>query len=123
MITGIQITGMVFALVMLYLTYLHYRRKELTREPYYFWQAVWILVLVMLLFPSLLAPVQQTLQITRIFDLLVILGLFFLLALTYYNFVVIRRLQLRMERMVRNIAREGEEQTRPARRPAAAKRR
>ena len=96
--------GLVFALFMMYYSFVHYQRKEFDRNAYLLWQGVWALFAIMILYPSMLAPLQSTLQLQRMLDLLFILGLGFVLSSTYYNFILLKKMQKKLEKLVRNIA-------------------
>ena len=51
-ILGIQILGILFALVMLYITFLHQKRKQLTNKEYFFWFGSWVIVLLLMIVPT-----------------------------------------------------------------------
>ena len=104
MVLGVQIVGVLFGLVMAYLTFLYHKRKEYSLNEYIFWTAIWGGFIIISLFPNTLYFVQQSLKIVRIFDVLVIGGFMFLLAGNFYLYTVTKKMEKRMEKVVRKIA-------------------
>ena len=101
---GIQLLGIVFGLIMLYYTHLHYKRKDFDRATYYWWILVWGIFLLFVVFPKILTPIQASFGFARIMDILMVLGFIFLIAVSYYNFIVVEKLKKKMEKLVRTIA-------------------
>lgn len=104
MIIGIQIIGLIFALLMLYITFLHFKRNEFTTNEAGFWTILWIVFLTVTLIPKILDPIVKTLSITRTMDLLIILGFMFLITANFYTYGVVRKTQKKIEGVVREIA-------------------
>ena len=73
-ILGIQILGILFALFMMYFTFLNYKRKELISKEYTFWIIMWALFLVVTIIPEILDPVVGALQLPRTMDFFIIIG-------------------------------------------------
>ena len=104
-ILGIQILGVLFALFMFYLTFLHQRRKEFTAKEYIFWAGVWIVFLLLVLFPtSLDFLIKDVLSVSRRMDFFIIVGFMFLVGIIFHTYTVVRRTQNKIERVVRKIA-------------------
>lgn len=103
-ILGIQILGVLFGLFMMYYTFLHYKREELTIKEYSFWIVLWILFVVVALFPAILNPIVSSLKVLRRMDFLTILGFMFLTGSMFYVYIIVRSNQKRLEEIVRKIA-------------------
>lgn len=103
-ILGIQIIGILFAFFMMYYTFLRYKRKEFTIKEYSFWLIFWGAFASMTLFPQVLDPVLQTLNIVRAMDFFVVGGFLFLIFISFYTYTLVRKDQKRIEEIVRNIA-------------------
>jgi hypothetical protein len=101
---AIQIFGVLFGLFMIYLTYLRFKRKEFTTKEMAGWSVVWIVFILLTLFSYALDYFIKKMYLSRPFDLLVILGMLFLIGVSFYNYITIKRLQLKMEEIVRKIA-------------------
>ena len=101
---GIQILGALFGLFMAYYIFLHYKRKELTVREYGFWIFFWVAFILITIFPQILDPLVETLNISRTLDLLIIAGILFLVFVSIYNYSLLRKNQERLEKVVRSLA-------------------
>ncbi len=103
-ILGIQILGALFGLVMIYFSFLYYKRNEYNTPTFVFWAVLWVVFIFVSVSPEFLDPLVTRLKVLRTMDLLVILGLMFATGLSYYNYVVVKRNECRVEKIVRTIA-------------------
>jgi hypothetical protein len=104
-ILGIQIFGVLFALVMVYLTFLHQKRKEFTVKEYSFWYGAWIAFLLLVLFPrSLDFIIKNVLNVGRRLDFFIIIGFMFLIGIIFHTYTVVRKTQNKIEKVVRKVA-------------------
>ena len=103
-ILGIQILGILFGFFMMYYTFLQHKRKEFTIKEYSFWFIFWGVFVVITLFPQLLDPVLDTLNIARALDFFIITGFLFMIFIIFYTYTVVRKNQRKLEEIVRNIA-------------------
>ena len=103
-ILGIQIAGFLFGLFMIYYSFLNYKRKEFTVKEIFFWSAVWVILIVITLFPNLLDPIVKYGGFLRALDLLIISGFLFLIAAIFYTYTIVRKNQRQLEKLVREIA-------------------
>lgn len=94
---GIQIVAIIFALWMIYFTYLHFRRKEFGQAEAVLWQILWLGLIVVVLFPTSVRFVLQTFSISRTFDLVVIVGIVILFGLSFRNYVIVKRVERKFE--------------------------
>lgn len=107
MILGIQLVGVIFGLFMLYLTFLHFKRKEFSVNETGFWAILLIIFIIITLIPSILDPVIKTLNFARTMDLLIVLGFMFLVFSNFYVYSVVRINQRKIEKVVREVAIKG----------------
>jgi len=103
-ILGIQIIGVLFALFMMYLTFLHSKRREFTFKEWSFWTIVWLVFLILTLQPRILDPVVAKIGVGRKLDLFIIVGFIFLIGISFYNYTLVRKNQKKIEKIVRNLA-------------------
>lgn len=101
---GIQIVAIVFALWMVYFTFLHFRRKEFSVPEFMLWQLLWFGLVIVVVFPKSIRFLLTTFSISRTFDLVVIVGIVILFGVTFRNYVIIRRIEKRVEEFVRKEA-------------------
>ena len=104
LIMGIQIIGILFALSMIYYAFLNYKRKQLKRGEFSLWVIIWLIFLVVAVFPTYLERLAKTLSIYRTMDFLIIIGFFFIIMLTFYNYIQVRKNNYKLEQLVRKIA-------------------
>jgi hypothetical protein len=104
MVLGIQVAGFLFGLFMLYYSYLQYKRKEFSINEFGFWIGIWIIFVVISLFPNVLDPIVKNLAFARTFDLLVISGFILIIGMTFYIYTLTKKNSKQIETVVREIA-------------------
>jgi len=102
---GIQIIGVLFGLLMVYVSVLHNKRKEFTSKESVFWICVWSLFVLVAIFPNSIDFLgQDLLGMSRTMDFLIILGFIMLAGLLFYVYGLMRTFQRKLEMLVRKIA-------------------
>ena len=104
MIIGLQIVGLIFGLGMLYLTFLHFKRKEYLKGDFIVWSVVWLFFLFMVMFPSTLYGIMESLMIERTVDFFVIGGFMLFSIIIFQMYVSLKRMQNKVEEVVRKVA-------------------
>ncbi len=107
MIIGIQLMAIIFILIMIYLTFLYYKKSHYSAASLSLWMAVWLGALLLVLFPETLYGIMETLKIERTVDFFVISGFMFFTVLIFYLYNAVKQMQRKMERLVRKIAIDG----------------
>ena len=106
---AIQIVGILFALLMLYLTFLHLRRKEFTNKETIFWFGAWTIFLFLAIFPKGFDfLIKNLLSFNRRLDFFIVAGFMFIIGMIFHIYTTIRKLQNKMDKLVRRIALERE---------------
>lgn len=106
MIYGLQIVGMLFALIMLYLTFLYYKRNAYSGKSFFIWFCVWLFFLLMVMFPETIYGIMETLSIERTVDFFVIGGFLFFSVIIFHLYVTVKQTQRKVELVVRKVALE-----------------
>ena len=101
---GIQILAIIFALWMIYFSFLHFRRHEFKKAEFLFWQILWIGLIAVVIFPKSVNFILKAFSISRTFDLVVIVGIIVLFGVTFRSYVNIKRLEKKVEDFVRDEA-------------------
>ena len=101
---GIQIGAIIFALWMIYFSFLHFRRGEFRKLEFIFWQILWFGLIVVVIFPQSVRFILNTFSISRTFDLVVIVGIIVLFGVSFRSYVIIRRTEKKVEDFVRKQA-------------------
>lgn len=109
MILGLQVVGVFFALVMIYLALLNYKRGELNGAEILSWLIVWVFVIFVTVFPELLRTFATTFAVSRLFDLMVVGAFIVVIGMVSSAYVRTKRLEKRLEELVRKLSMEEKE--------------
>lgn len=104
LIANYEILGAIFLLVMIYFTFVAYKRKQLSRPSLLFWTIVWIAGAIAMIFKNILQSLLPVLAVYRIFDLYTIIGFMFFLFMVFYLFRTVKRTEKRVEELTRMMA-------------------
>lgn len=104
MIMGLQLIGILFGVVMLYLSYVYYKKNTYTQRSFVLWGAIWAVVIVVFAVPQITYGLLSFLKIDRTADFLTAVGLVFLTTLVFYMYSVVKQTQRKMEQLVRELA-------------------
>ena len=102
----IQLLGVIFGLGMTYFSFVRYKRKELNKSEFLVWQGCWVVLILVALIPSILDPIIAPLNFYRRLDFFVVVGFFILLSLSFYNYNSMKRIEQKIEVLVRKEALE-----------------
>ena len=108
-IIGIQAFTVIFCLMMLYLSHISYKRKFYSIYGYIGWSLIFLIIMIASLFPNTLVPFKTFFQLGRLFDLFLVVGILFLMSITYLNFIIVQRLKKKLEKVVQEKSLEEEE--------------
>jgi len=104
MILGIQLLGIVFCIIMIYFTYVHYKRKNYGVQSLTLWSVVWLGALFVVSFPQTLYGIMNTLKIERTADFLTLLGFAFFALIIFYLYTTVKKNNKKIEELVRTMA-------------------
>ena len=101
---GIQIISISFALFMLYIAFLQFKRGNLNPKEFTFWLSIWTIFIFFALVPQIFTPILTRIFVARIMDIIMI-GAFMILAyLGFQNHIGVKGLQKQIQDMVRKEA-------------------
>ncbi len=103
-ILGVQIIAILFAVFMVYVSFLHWKRKDINGGEIYFWILLWATFIFVTLFPNILQSVTRLLFFTRVMDLLMLLAFMILAYLGFQNHISNRRMEKKIEELIREDA-------------------
>lgn len=98
---GIQIFGVLFALVMIYFSMLYYKRKNYGKASLGLWLSVWIGLIIVLVIPALISSVMRWLSISRAVDAYVTVALVLITGIVFYLYGLVKKMEKQMEKLVR----------------------
>ncbi len=102
----LQVVSVLFALAMIYWTYLSYRRKTVRLAELVFWLLVWSGFALVVLFPGSTSVFLEGLHVNRTLDLMLIVGFMLVWVVLFANHLQTRRLRNRLQELVRQTALE-----------------
>ncbi len=100
----LQILSLVFGLFMIYVARIHLMKQHIQRVEFFLWFAIWIGFIFLAIFPQSISGVAQTLKISRVFDLLMIIALMILSFLSFQNRIDAKKLEKKFEKLIRKNA-------------------
>ena len=104
MIIGLQIIALLFAFSMIYIAVLHYKRGEISGTETASWLIMWVVAVIVIIFPELLRSFAATFLVTRVFDLMVIGGFILVITIVASAYLRTKKLEKKIEQLVRREA-------------------
>ena len=104
MVLGIQLIGIMFTIFMVYLTFLNYKQNKFSNGEWLMWLFAWVAFLVITMFPSILNPVLETLNLYRAMDFYISIGFLFFIILMFNTHTSLRSVQRKLETITRELA-------------------
>lgn len=98
-----QILAVLFALFMIYWARSNQKRKNLSLTESSFWYSIWLVFIVLSIFPNLLLGIADSLHFARVFDLLIVSAFMVLTVLNFYNYTKTKKVEEKLETMARKI--------------------
>jgi len=105
-ILGVQIIAILFALFMIYVAFLHWKRKEINGGEVFFWIVLWFGFIFVNLFPDVLLNITKKLFFARVMDFLMVIAFMILAFLGFQNHVSSKRMEKKIEELIRKEALE-----------------
>lgn len=100
----LQTILLLFALLMVYSLYLHWKKKNINTKMFSFWLVLFLIFIFIIFFPKILEPLLKELFIIRVMDLGMIGTFMILTYITIENNIKIKNLEKTIERLVRKIS-------------------
>lgn len=104
MILGLQITGILFSLFMIYFALLHYKKGQLNGMEISSWITIWTIVILIVIFPEVVRVYAESFAISRVLDLLIGGAFVVIFIMVSSAYVKVNKLEKRMEELVRKLA-------------------
>ncbi len=104
MFVGIQFIGIFFGLIMIYLSYLYYKKKAYNFRSLVLWTIIWLAFISMVMAPESIYDIMQVLQIQRTADFFVMVGFLVYAVLIFYMYIIVKRNERKVENIIRAIA-------------------
>jgi hypothetical protein len=104
MLYGIQLLAILFGLIMIYMTFLYYKRDNYNLTAFAFWFIIWIAFIVFATVPEVIYGLMNILAIERTADFFVISALGVLSVVIFKLYVKNKQLDDKIEKVVRKVA-------------------
>ncbi len=104
MILGLQITGVLFALMMVYFAILHFKKGHLNAIEIASWIIIWVLVIFIVLFPEIVRIYAASFAISRVLDLLIAGAFIVVFVMVTGAYIRVNQLEKRIDDLVRKLA-------------------
>ena len=104
MVGVLQLLGVGYILVMVYLSFLYYKRNNYSVQSFLFWCAVWLFGGLLLAFPESISAFTQKLTFARVIDFYLVAGLMFFSIICFLNYATVKRNEAKIEELVRKTA-------------------
>ena len=101
---AIQVVTLLFAAFMGYLTLLHFRRGEFSRGELFFWQTLWVGLVIIVFIPHSLDFFLRLFRIYRTFDAVVVVALVIGFGLIFRTYTHVNRTERKVEELTRSMA-------------------
>ena len=103
----IQILGILFGAGMIYLSFLHYKKKYLRVKDFSMWIFIWIVMIVSVVFHDSLSILIQPLKVSRFMDLIMITAFMALFLIVFIIYGMMRKNERDIKRIIRESALKG----------------
>lgn len=104
MLFGVQILILLFGLIMVYFTFLYYKRANYDKVGLVVWFLIWLGFIFLGIFPQTVYGIMQLLAIERTADLFYAGGMLFFAVLMFYLYNITKKNQKQVETLVRMLA-------------------
>ncbi|HPJ17019.1 MAG TPA: DUF2304 domain-containing protein [Candidatus Woesebacteria bacterium] len=103
-ILGVQLILIFFGLFMVYVLFLHWKKKNISNKMFGVWSLIWFGFVFFSIFPTLLSPLLSELFIVRVMDLGMIIAFMILTFVTIENNIKIKKYEEELEKLIRKLA-------------------
>lgn len=104
MLFGVQILILLFGIVMIYFTFLYYKRSNYEKFGLVFWLLVWLGFIFLGMFPQTVYGVMEALSIERTADFFYAGGILLFSVVLFYLYNITKKNQKQIEIVVRKMA-------------------
>lgn len=104
MILGLQITGVLFSLFMIYFALLHYKKGQLNGIEISSWITIWTLVILIVVFPEIVRVYASSFAVSRVLDLMIGGALILVFIMVGSAYIRVNSLEKKIEELVRKLA-------------------
>lgn len=97
---SIQLIVVPFAIFMVYVSFIHYKKHHILRESFIFWILLWIAFVIIAFYPQLIDPISRRFHFLRTLDFLMVIAFMILAIMNYNNYLSQQKLERDMEKLI-----------------------
>ncbi len=101
---GIQILALAFSMLMLYMAFTHFKRRNIRGGEFIFWVLCWTSVIIFSFYPRVLDPIVGKIFVARALDAVMLIAFIILSYLGFQNHIGVKSLERQIETLIRKIA-------------------
>lgn len=103
-IIGVQLILLFFAFFMIYVLFIHWKKKEISNMTLEVWIIIWVTFIILTLTPVILEKSILKLFFVRVMDFGMIVAFMILTYLTIENNIYLKKTENKIEKVVRYLA-------------------
>jgi hypothetical protein len=100
----VQLILLAFALFMVYVLFLHLKKRNITPIMFGAWILIWLIFTLLVVFPRLLEPFINNVFMVKVMDLIMVLAFMVLTYVTVENNIKIKKFEEKIEVLVRRMS-------------------
>ena len=101
---GLQLIGVGVAVIGIYMSYLHFKKKDFNKFEFFTWVAIWAGFLIVTVSPTTFNFVMDAFSFDSMLDVVIVTSIIVVYILCFRNYVVGRRVEKKLERLIRSDA-------------------
>jgi len=101
---GLQLIGVAIAVIGIYMSYLHLKKRDFTKFEFFTWVAIWAGFLIVTVSPTSFNFVMDAFSFDNMLDVVIVTSIIVVYILCFRNYVVGRRVEKKLEDLVRSDA-------------------
>ena len=104
MILGLQITAIVFALIMIYFALVNYKKGDINGLEISVWIIIWSLTIFIVASPEILRTYARAFSVSRVLDILIAGGFILVISMVSSAYIRAKKLEKKFEDLIRKLA-------------------
>ncbi|MBT4605166.1 DUF2304 domain-containing protein [archaeon] len=100
----LQLIGAGFSIFMFYICFTHYKRKEFALGDLVLWGVLWLILLILVLFPQRFDTLFGSLHVQGALQFIILMSLGVLYLISFFSYIRSKRNELKIQRLVTEIS-------------------
>ena len=100
----LQLIGLLFSVFMLYITFTHFKRGDLTSKDLTLWGISWIILALFVMFPGIFEGFAHSLSIKGTLQLIILVSIGFLFIVSFAVYQKMRLQEIKVNKLISAVA-------------------